>query len=1638
MPKIFSSVGPLIKYNSYILFAADDGVHGIELWKSDGTIEGTVLVKDIAPGAPSSSASNLTVYNGKVYFAANDGVNGTELWKTDGTAAGTTMVKDINPARIGSNGSMPANLTVVNGVLIFTGTDSDSVPTSAVFKTDGTAAGTTRLTDLDYSGPSQLTVVKNKAYFIRSGGPLWKTDGTVAGTKPIAVVDDYYTVDALHAVDDGLVFITNTSYRQSIRLYRLGVDDDKPVLLHQYDAVTYGTNDIDNITAVGNSFFYSIRTVDANDKGIDYLWHSDGTPNGTVSVKSFDWQRFMSGSQMQNFVSYNNKLYFAATSNFALWSSDGTAGGTVKVSDAAVSGSVAAVVSNNQLFYNASGNLWAVIASGTAKVQFSTPANPAYLFDLNNTLYFTVKTSNNYNTALWNNVSGPALTVTADYGTVASGDKMSFSSKVDSAIVRSFVMKNNGNADLVLSEISVAGTPFYVNGTPSQIIKAGEQATFKLEYLAGKEIQDKGKLVIRSNDSFQGNFAVDLSGSAIGKADLKKQQAGDGLLKYIDFTDTSAVVNLSANTVGESKGKVTIVGTLSVKGNNGPFTYQLVSGTGSADNNSFTVEGNVLKTNKVFKYTDKNTYTIRVKASHDAISYEQAVTISVNQAAAVAATGSCNAVVQNMAYSLNSVDFAGNRIVAVGENGNILKSDNNGRDWSIANSGTTISLNKVQFTDDKTGYASYVSNYQSILLKTEDAGDNWFPIDVTDQAVKNTFFVTSNVGYAFTDQASLKTTDGGRSWKKNVSTGFSDINSVYFIDEQTGFVCGSDRTVLRTKNGGDTWEKITTVPLGEYTNLFRVVFTSSKTGYILSAAGDVVKTTDGGDSWTRVGVVVGDYMNDVYFVDDKTGYISAGWSGSTLYKTIDGGVTWTNDLQPGYSTLFGVKFNKSKSTGIIVGSGTGLGSSSASGRSIWMKQGNDSWKSISMLPTSDDYFSINFTDSKNGYVFGKYKTAKTVDGGVTWAEMPLSGTYGLRHSAFIKNTGYAADLVDIYKTTDAGNSWTKILTGDSPDQIRSIYFLNADTGFFSTYAGSGLIAKTTDGGLHWTKTDLSKFGFVNNLDFLNSKIGFGVGGQGTIVKTTNGGATWDRIITDDSYWLTSVHIFDANNIIAGGLSGLLLRSTDGGATWNVVRSTIQGDISHIKFVDSNHGYAFAGNYGNSYSYIYETLDGGVNWSYLTSANNEGNGVDSYGNVVYTTGSGGAVGKIAAPEVFSQLGYITGETATVEKIKNQYTVAAAAGTNFNWSVTGDAKITSSGNTATVQWNAPGKYQLQVSGYNNCGRGSVRSLDVTVDTALKTKLIGPDTVLAHTKNIAYNAVLHDNSTYSWAVSGDSTYSAAVNNANISWANAGVGKIEVIETQTSTGLKTSAVLSVTIKNPPFSLPQTNFKIRAIAESCKGSNNGQIKISADNELNYTAFMQMGNTGRSVAFKDSVSFNDLTAGTYHVCIAVSGRPDYQQCYDVVIAEPKDLSVYATLNQADRTVSFTLNGGTSYHVNLNGNIYTTTADHLTLELAGGSNNVTVTTDKECQGIFKQLFMLPQNVVAYPNPFVDKVSLQLNTRNAIKAAVEVRDVNGKLVYSGNPPIEGNRVDLGLGSLSSGIFILKLTLDEKQSVIKLWKK
>jgi uncharacterized repeat protein (TIGR01451 family) len=147
----FSSLaGAAVAAGSRLFFLADDGVHGSELWTSDGTAAGTHLVADIFPGAIGAFPRSIgvlpypmAVLFGRVYFAADDGVHGQELWASDGTAAGTQLVADLLP---GAGSSLPSHLVAIGHLLFFAATDGDH--SVEPWRSDGTAAGTKMIQDV--------------------------------------------------------------------------------------------------------------------------------------------------------------------------------------------------------------------------------------------------------------------------------------------------------------------------------------------------------------------------------------------------------------------------------------------------------------------------------------------------------------------------------------------------------------------------------------------------------------------------------------------------------------------------------------------------------------------------------------------------------------------------------------------------------------------------------------------------------------------------------------------------------------------------------------------------------------------------------------------------------------------------------------------------------------------------------------------------------------------------------------------------------------------------------------------------------------------------------------------------------------------------------------------------------------------------------------------------------------------------------------------------------------------------------------------------------------------------------------------------------------------------------------------------
>ncbi|MBS1745917.1 MAG: T9SS type A sorting domain-containing protein [Bacteroidetes bacterium] len=436
--------------NNVIYFSADDGIHGYELWRSDGTAVGTYMVKDIYPGETSGNAQYITVYKNKLYFMAYDSTAGYELFKSDGTESGTKLVKDIIP---GIYGSQPQHFTIVNNLLFFTTTDVYYHFNSQIWRTDGTTSGTIMVADLYASNAAynigQLTAVGTNLFFTAYnytyGRELWKTDGaTTYLVKDINLYNDnsYLDFDGpanLTSFNNLLYFSANNGYIRT---------------LWQSDGTYSGTNIVANQNGITlNSIYYYGPYEDqpfaiaknslffagtATATGTELYKFNPSNSDGIVLVKDISTGSVSSALFNEQIASMNDSIYFITPDFtgkiFSLWKSGGTAASTkiVKTLDGVFNSNTLYSL-GNKLYFNIGTKdngyePW--VSDGTAAgtkmikdiISGSAPSSPVDFTLLKGKVYFAA-TSLNQGNELWVTNGTPAGTKTVlDINTTSTGN----------------------------------------------------------------------------------------------------------------------------------------------------------------------------------------------------------------------------------------------------------------------------------------------------------------------------------------------------------------------------------------------------------------------------------------------------------------------------------------------------------------------------------------------------------------------------------------------------------------------------------------------------------------------------------------------------------------------------------------------------------------------------------------------------------------------------------------------------------------------------------------------------------------------------------------------------------------------------------------------------------------------------------------------------------------------------------------------------------------------------------------------------------------------------------------------------------------------------------------------------------------
>lgn len=355
----FYARNPLVA-EGLVYFIGNDGINGGELWVTDGSAEGTRMLKDLHPGKSPSmlDLSFMVEMGGMVYFAPREGgggipdTRGIELWKTDGTTEGTVIVKDIVP---GAHSSLVDHIVATNNLIYFAAQNDEFG--NELWVSDGTEEGTVMVADINkgtsFSLPKGLTVAGSYIYFFADDGihgrELWRTDGTGDGTilvKDIKPGEGSSNPDYMLGLSNGMVFFNADD----------GVSGDELWVSSGPESTTL--IDINPGEKDSGPRFFTLAdgkvvfSADEETYGRE-VWVSEGTAETTLLAA--DINEGSSPSFPANFISTGSVAYIAT--NQGVWRSNGTVSGTYSLThrEQGVDGIRGLAYGGNTLFFNGNG-----------------------------------------------------------------------------------------------------------------------------------------------------------------------------------------------------------------------------------------------------------------------------------------------------------------------------------------------------------------------------------------------------------------------------------------------------------------------------------------------------------------------------------------------------------------------------------------------------------------------------------------------------------------------------------------------------------------------------------------------------------------------------------------------------------------------------------------------------------------------------------------------------------------------------------------------------------------------------------------------------------------------------------------------------------------------------------------------------------------------------------------------------------------------------------------------------------------------------------------------------------------------------------------------------------------------------------
>jgi photosystem II stability/assembly factor-like uncharacterized protein len=295
-----------------------------------------------------------------------------------------------------------------------------------------------------------------------------------------------------------------------------------------------------------------------------------------------------------------------------------------------------------------------------------------------------------------------------------------------------------------------------------------------------------------------------------------------------------------------------------------------------------------------------------------------------------------------------------------------------------------------------------------------------------------------------------------------------------------------------------------TIKNGLAGDLVAVYFTSSDRGFVAGDDGYLAQTTDGGRTWTKQNISTTENINEIYFRNDKNGYVVAG---KKMFATDDGGRSWREikiyeprDFRNGTPEFLSVRF-ADKKRGFIVGSLIKkVGDEDKVIDSLLMRtdDGGESWTRI-LVPSKLELFHLDFVNNSRGWIVGDDGLVlSTQDGGLSWFAQNSRTNKALYNVDFRDSSeGYAVgEKGVILRTENGGGTWELVRT-NFPNTFMRVDFADDKNGWIVGYGGT--ILRSNDRGRTWISQESNTKERLYGL-FMMKKTGWAVGAKGLIIQ----------------------------------------------------------------------------------------------------------------------------------------------------------------------------------------------------------------------------------------------------------------------------------------------------------------------------------------------------------------------------------------------------------------------------------------------------------------------------------------------------------------------------------------------------------